>query len=71
MFAEKNVRVMLASWQTETPFISPLQATTHKTSTTQQKCFCPTHQDGGEFHTSVAVTAGELEHIRQSELEEQ
>ena len=58
----------MADW--DTPFISPLQAT-HKISTTQQKCFCPTHQDAGEFHTSVAVKVGELEYIKQSELEEQ
>lgn len=31
-------------------FVSPLQATTSKTSTTQQRCLCSTHQGAGAFH---------------------
>ena len=31
-------------------FVSPLQATTSKTSATQQRCLCWTHQGAGAFH---------------------
>lgn len=45
--------------------ISTLQPKTNKTSTIQQRCLCPTRQDSREFHTSVDVKVGELEHIEE------
>lgn len=45
--------------------ISTLQPKTNKTSTIQQRCLCPTHQDSREFHTSVDVKVGELERIEE------
>ena len=52
-------------------FVSLLLFTISKTSTTQQKCLCPTHQDTGEFHISVHLKVGGLEHTEEVELGEQ
>ena len=38
-----------------------------KTSLTQQMFLCPTHRDAGEFHTSVHLKVGGLEHIEETE----
>lgn len=48
-----------------------LQSTTSKISTTQQRCLCPAHQDAREFHTSVYLTVGGLEHTGEVELGKQ
>ena len=48
-------------------FVSPLQPTTNKTSITQQKYLCPKHKDAREFHTSVHLKVGGLEHIEEVE----
>ena len=39
-------------------FGSPLQSTSSKTSITQQRFHCPTHQDAREIHTSVHLKVG-------------
>ena len=47
-----------------------LQSIGSKTNITQlitQRCLCPTHQDAREFHTSVHLKVGELEHIEEVE----
>ena len=50
----------MASW--EAPFVSLLQPTTSKTSTTQQRCLCPAHQDSGEFLTPMHLKVDDRTH---------
>ena len=47
----------MASW--ESPFVSPLQPTASKTSTTQPRCLCPAHRDSGEFLTPTHLKVGD------------
>lgn len=46
--------------------VSPLQSTTSRLSTTQQRCFCPKNQDAGEFLTSVYLKEHGLEHTEEA-----
>ena len=52
----------------DTPFASLLQSITSKTFITQQKFLYSIHQDAGEFHTSVHLKVGGLEHTEEVEL---
>ena len=56
-----DINIMVAL---DTPFVSPLQ---YKTSITQQRFLCPTHQDQGENYTSVHLRMGGLENIKEAE----
>lgn len=46
--------------------LSP-QSTASKSSITEQRCFCPTHQGTGELHTSACLKVGGPEHIEEAE----
>lgn len=70
MFAEKNVRIMSASWQTETlPLFLPFKLP-HIRHPQLSKNVCPTQPRMMENSVHLAVKVGELEHMKQSELEE-
>ena len=47
-------------------FVYPLQSITSRTSITQQRLHCTTHQDTGEIHTLVHKMVGELKHIEEA-----
>ena len=47
----------MASW--EALFVSLLQPTASKTSTTQPRCLCPAHPDSGEFLTPTHLKVGD------------
>ena len=61
-FNEPDI-IIMAVW--EDPF-SPFQSTVSKTSVTQQRLHCPTHQDTGEIHTSAYRKVGGLEDIEEA-----
>lgn len=49
-------------------FVSPLQSPTSKTSITQQKSLCPTHEDVRDVHICIVLTVSRLEHREEAEL---
>ena len=55
----------------DAPFVFPPQSTASKSSITEQRCFCPTHQGTGELYTSVCLKVGGPEHIEEAESWEQ
>ena len=57
--------------ESKATFISPLQSTSSKIHLKYNRCLCPTHQDAREFHTSVLLKVGGLEHKEEMEPREQ
>lgn len=70
MFAEKNVRIMSASWQTETLPLSLPFKLPHIRHPQLSKNASAQHTRMMENSAHLAVKVGELEHMKQSELEE-
>ena len=56
----------MVDWDTFS--VSAFQSTISKTSTAQQMWLFPTHQDAGEFHTSIPLKEGRLEHTEEAAL---
>lgn len=63
-YSDRILVNIIVTWNT--PFISPLQSTTSKILKFKKVSSYSIHQDAREFHTSVHLNVGGLEHIEEA-----